>query len=84
MANTLFDSIYKLMNILILDIFFILIYATYGLTLWGGVTHYRCRETVTPVDGDWKIVAGDDRLCGAFHECEIACGSLFELNINGT
>ena len=43
--------------------------------------HYRCRETEHPVDGDWKVVEDDERICGAFHTCEVACGSLYELKI---
>ena len=49
--------------------------------MWEGVTHYRCRQTKYPEDGDWKVVDNDDRLCGSFHTCEIACGSLYELNL---
>jgi len=33
------------------------------------------------VDGDWEVVENDDRICGSFHTCEVACGSLFELNL---
>ena len=87
MANTLFDSVYNLTNILILDTFFILIYATFGLAIWGGVSHYKCRQTKYPENGDWKVIEDDHHVCGAFHQCEIACGSLFELNLeneNGT
>ena len=43
--------------------------------------NYRCRKTKYPVDGDWEVVEDDDRICGSFHQCVIACGSLFELNL---
>lgn len=47
--------------------------------MWEGVMHFRCRQTKYPENGDWLVVEGDDRICGAFHQCEIACGSLYEL-----
>ena len=43
--------------------------------------NYRCRKTKYPVNGDWEVVENDDRICGSFHMCEVACGSLFELNL---
>lgn len=45
--------------------------------------HFRCRETLHPVDGDWKVVKGDNRICGSFHKCNEGnyCGSLFETSL---
>jgi len=79
LIGTLFSSVQQVSNILVLNFYFILIFAIFGLHMWQGVAHYRCRQTKYPVDGDWKVVEGDSRVCGSFHQCEIACGSLYEL-----
>jgi len=49
--------------------------------MWKGVMNYRCRTTKYPENGDWQVVPGDDRICGSFHQCEIACGSLYETTL---
>ena len=77
--TTLFNSLKQLSYILIMDTYFILIFAIFGLTMWKGQLHYRCRKTKYPVDGDWEVVEGDHRICGSSHTCEVACGSLYEL-----
>lgn len=48
--------------------------------------HYRCRLTEYPVDGDWEVDVSDQRVCGSFHQCKIACGSLYDTTfyINGS
>ena len=53
--------------------------------MWGGIIHNRCRKTPHPVDGDWKVVEGDTRICGSFHQCAPGayCGSLFETSLPG-
>lgn len=79
MVSTLFNSLSQLSYILILDNYFIMIFAFFGHALWQEVMHYRCRQTPTPVDGDWKVVEGDNKVCNGFHTCDIACGSLFNL-----
>jgi len=43
LMNTLLNSVRQLTNILIVDTFFILIFAIFGLQMWQGVVHYRCR-----------------------------------------
>lgn len=87
LVNTLLYSVSQLSNILIVDTFFILIFAIFGLQMWEGAMHYRCRQTKYPENGDWKVVQDDRRLCGSqHHKCAVACGSLFELylpNENG-
>jgi hypothetical protein len=51
-------------------------FAILGVSLWAGKLHYRCRETETPVNGDWKVVEKDIRVCGR-RECPVGtCGSL--------
>ena len=88
LVDTLFKSLGKLTNIIILDTYFILTFAIFGLQMYEGVTHFRCRQTKHPVFyedtqmWDWKPVVGDFRICGSFHECEIACGSLYETELN--
>lgn len=79
LVNTLLYSVFELSNILILNTFFIFTFAIFGLQMWEGVMHFRCRQTPHPVDGDWKVIEDDERICGAFHQCEVACGSLYEL-----
>jgi hypothetical protein len=81
LVNTLLNSVSQLSNILVLDTFFILTFAIFGLQMWEGVTHFRCRQTPYPVDGDWKVVEGDENICGGSHTCEIACGSLYETTL---
>jgi hypothetical protein len=49
--------------------------------MWEGILNYRCRKTKYPVDGDWEIVDNDYRICGSFNKCEVACGSLYELDL---
>lgn len=80
LVNTLFSSFQQLSNILILDMFFILTFSLFGLQMWAGTAHYRCRKTAHPVNGDWPLVEGDTRLCGSFHQCKANtyCGSLYE------
>ena len=59
LVNTLLNSVSQLSNILVLDTFFILTFAIFGLQMWEGVTHYRCRQTKYPENGDWKVVEDD-------------------------
>ena len=83
MVTTLFNSFSLLSNILILDMLFIFIFAIFGHAMWEGVLSYRCRQTKFPVNKDWKVVESDHRICGAFHQCEVACGSLYNLKLLG-
>lgn len=43
LVNTLLYSVSQLSNILILNTFFIFTFAIFGLQMWEGVMHYRCR-----------------------------------------
>ena len=52
-VNTLFNSISQLVQIILLNMFFILIFAIFGLQMWTGVINYRCRMTPYPMNGDW-------------------------------
>ena len=48
---------------------FICVFAIFAIQIWRGDIHYRCRETLRPVDGDWKVVKGDFSNCGGFKIC---------------
>ena len=55
--------------------------------MWQGIVHYRCRETKYPENGDWKLSPKSQLVCGSDKQCDVACGSLFELELlspNGT
>jgi hypothetical protein len=62
LIGTLVDSVSQLGGVLSLALFFFLIFAILGVNLFAGLTHYRCRETPTPVDGDWVAIANDTRI----------------------
>lgn len=58
--------------------FFFMIFAILGVSLWVGLGHYRCYETQWPAaDGTWKLVEGDMALCGGVRQCPAGtfCGS---------
>ena len=65
-----------------LAIFFFTIFAILGISQWRGLSHYRCRITEFPVDGDWLAVEDDLQLCNVGQrECPVGfCGSLIERN----
>jgi succinate dehydrogenase/fumarate reductase cytochrome b subunit len=82
--NTLFTSMRQLLYIIILNLFIILVFAIFGLHLWNGVIHYRCRLTKYPVNGDWPVDPNDMRTCSKItiagsHMCPVACGSLYDM-----
>jgi hypothetical protein len=54
----LLGSLSRLFNVLILLCFIMFIFAIFGLQIWNGVLHYRCRLTPLPVDGDWIVAPG--------------------------
>jgi voltage-gated sodium channel type IX alpha len=64
LVATLLSSLTQLSEVLVFTLFFFLIFAIMGVSLWGGSIHYRCRETATPVNGDWVAVSTDTELCG--------------------
>ena len=76
LVSTLLSSIGQLGEIFVFASFFFLIFAILGVSLWNGKVHYRCRETVGPVNNDWVAIPTDTRVCGD-RECPIGtCGSL--------
>ena len=68
--GTLLSSLSHLGGILGLGIFFFMIFALLGVTLWEGISHYRCyHEPVPFADGTWNIVEEDTRLCSSLRSC---------------
>lgn len=81
LVETLFRSMMSLGGIMGLAIFFFTIFAILGISQWRGLTHFRCRQTELPIDGDWLPIEDDFQLCGpGFRECPTGsyCGNLFE------
>jgi hypothetical protein len=64
LVATLLSSLTQLGEILVFALFFFLIFAIMGVSLWAGSIHYRCRETAAPVNGDWIAVSTDIEICG--------------------
>lgn len=63
-----------------LAVFFFLIFAILGVSLWDGLIHYRCYETKWPDQKtfEWKVIENDTRLCGDYRQCPVGhCGSRF-------
>lgn len=76
LVATIISSLAGLGEIMLLSMIFFYIFAILGISLWWGSIHYRWRETEFPVNGDWVVVAGDTKVCGA-RECPVGyCGSL--------
>lgn len=67
LMKTLIKSLPQLFHISVLLCVCQLFYSTVGLQIFSGDSHYRCRQTLKPVDGDWKIVEDDFRMCGGLH-----------------
>ena len=81
LVETLFMSMMSLGGIMGLAVFFFTIFAILGISQWRGLTHFRCRQTEFPVDGDWLTLEDDTSLCGpGFRECpeNSYCGNLFD------
>ena len=62
LVSTLLSSLAQLGEIIVFALFFFLIFAIMGVSLWSGSIHYRCRETQYPIDGDWIAVASDPKI----------------------
>ncbi|CAD8180886.1 unnamed protein product [Paramecium pentaurelia] len=75
-------SFSRLGPILIPLLFVVLYYSIIGLHLFMGITEYRCRETPTPINEEWKAVDDIKFLCGIW-ECSdnSYCGSLADYNL---
>jgi len=66
LIGTLFKSMKHLGGILGLAIFFFIIFAILGVSLWDGNIHFRCYETEFPLeDGTWQVLQDYTRLCSS-------------------
>lgn len=59
---------------------YLFIFAVFGIQLFSGITHSRCRLTPQPVAGDWKLAPGPTLNCGGYRSCpkNYTCGSLLD------
>ena len=70
LIGTLIYSLSHLGGILGLAIFFFMIFAILGVTLWEGKIHYRCYETPDPFpNGTWVVSKTDLSLCSDYRPC---------------
>ena len=84
--GTLLSSLSHLGGILGLGIFFFMIFALLGVTLWDGVIHYRCYETSEPLpDGTWNVLEDEKRLCSKIRPCPSGsyCNSISNVTKQG-
>lgn len=86
LMRTLIASGNRLRFLVIFYLAVIMMFAIIGVNLMQGVTTFRCRETIYPVNGDWIAEEDDHRTCGWSHKCAVKCGSLYDTSflINGT
>lgn len=63
LISTLIDSVAQLGGVLVLAVFFFIIFAILGVSLWKGSVNKRCRLTEFPIDGDWDVDGEDPLLC---------------------
>lgn len=61
-VSTMIKSLTKLGEIMVVASIFFFIYSVLGVSLWAGDIHYRCRETLQPVGGDWVAITDDVRV----------------------
>ena len=71
LIGTLLSSVSQLGGIMGLALFFFMIFAILGVSLWNGSIHYRCYQTEWPTpDGFWELMPNDTKLCGnSSREC---------------
>jgi hypothetical protein len=60
LIRTLFDSVTSLGSVMALALFFFMIFAILGVSIWDGAIYYRCYTTEWPVDGVWELVPGKE------------------------
>lgn len=79
LIGTLFASVTSLGSVMALALFFFMIFAILGVSIWDGAIHYRCYETPWPVNGQWELVPNDERICAVgIRECPKGfCNSRF-------
>lgn len=81
LIRTLFDSVTSLGSVMALALFFFMIFAILGVSIWDGSIYYRCYQTEWPVDGIWELVPGleNEHICAiGLRECKIGfCNSRY-------
>eukprot|EP00752_Nemacystus_decipiens_P007034 g6310.t1 len=76
-VEALLGSIAGIINVLVLQTMFFVLFAVLGLQLWAGQTLYQCRETALPTEnGTWETYANDPRVCST------GSGGLFHCDMN--
>lgn len=81
LIGTLLSSVSQLGGIMGLAIFFFMIFAILGVSLWAGTINYRCYQTEWPDEfGIWKVVEDDPHLCSSTRQCTAGtfCSSRFD------
>lgn len=77
--STLIGSLVDLATVFLLMLFFFVIFAILGLSLWAERFHYRCRTATKPVNGSLPIdPLYENYLCGD----QITCGGHKEMCLN--
>jgi hypothetical protein len=89
LLSTLLGSIGSLGGIMTVAMFFFLIFAILGVTLWKGKVHFRCYLTEFPENGEWELLPDFFELCSDVNSCPVDpvksfCGSRFIQAQNGT
>ena len=62
LVSTVISSMFGLSEILVFVALVFYIYTILGVSLWAGSTHFRCRTTPEPVNGDWPVIQSDTRV----------------------
>jgi len=87
LIGTLLSSVKQLGGIMGLAMFFFMIFAILGVSLWDGKIHFRCYQTQWPMDnGTWPLVADDFDLCSeGIRDCPAGtfCNSRYEAFAQG-
>ena len=76
LVSTVISSMFGLSEILVFVALVFYIYTILGVSLWAGSTHFRCRTTPEPVNGDWPVIQSDTRVWGSRTWSVGYCGSL--------
>lgn len=72
LIGTLIASVSSLGSVMALALFFLLIFAILGVSIWNGRIHYRCYETEWPdANGVWELVGDDERICSGSRACPV-------------
>lgn len=62
-VGSLIESLPAMVNVALFLLFIIVLFSTFGLHLFSQMYEYRCRITPEPINGEWPVVPGYNRLC---------------------